>query len=266
MPVRRALEGTLPAQLAGSGVPIFAHTVNDYGTMARLLDVGLRGVYTDWLSPTDRDRSGPLPEWSVTTSGELPIGRRLAPFISWGMDGMETTCRLRSLGESDAVVRVSVRGSDGTILKSESVPVSRGSDLRLNPMAAVSGGGGHGWIEVEATEGLDAELKWTYGARSDGELTLTGIAVDRFETTGSGAGLGGLLVAIVNPTDVLQTYRLRRLISSRVVDDETIDVRPETQMVRVYRSWTDDEIVISLSGGPMVVQTLRWDHLARFMR
>ncbi len=73
-------------------------------------------------------------------------------------------------------------------------------------------------------------------------------------------------MAIVNPTDVLQTYRLRRSISSKVIDDEVIDVRPETQLVRLYRSWTEDEIAVSVGGGPMVVQTLRWDPLGRYLR
>jgi hypothetical protein len=34
----------------------------------------------------------------------------------------------------------------------------------------------------------------------------------------------------------------------------------------VYRSWTEEEIHLTVTGGPMVTQVLRWDPLVRYMR
>lgn len=266
MPARWTVRRSLLADLAESGVPIFAHTINDYTMVDRLHDAGLYGVYTDWLSPADRDLSGPLPEWSVTTSGEFPMNRWLVPFLSWGMDGMEVSMGLRSSGESEVDARVSVRGSGGNILALQTVLVSGRDFLVFDPTATVPSDRGHGWIEVEAGTELDAELRWSFRHRSRGTRPLAGVAVERFETHGPGLGVGGMLVAIVNPTQTAQTYRLFRSISERVIDDETIEVQPQTQLVRVYRSWTDSDISVSVSGGPMVVQTLRWDPLGQFMR
>ena len=75
-----------------------------------------------------------------------------------------------------------------------------------------------------------------------------------------------MLVAVVNPTDSIQTYRLLRLIDADTIDDEVIDLEPGHQLLRVYRSRTEEEIQLSVTGGPMVTQVLRWDPLGRFMR
>jgi len=75
MPLRRAIEGTLPAELAANGVRVFVHTVNDYPTRDWLRTQGVYGVYTDWLLPSDQEFLRPLAEWSVRTEGELPLDR-----------------------------------------------------------------------------------------------------------------------------------------------------------------------------------------------
>ena len=240
--------------------------MNDYQTVDRLRETGVYGVYTDWLSPADRDHSGPLPEWSESASGEIRIDRWIVPFLSWGMDSMEATMELRSSSEFAVDVQLSFRSPDGGVLASDTILVSGGETSRVDLGKAAAGNRGHGWVEVEASTELDAQVKWSFGDRSGGTRKVSGVAVERFEARGPGLGVGGMLVAIVNPTDVAQTYRLLRSISSKVIDDEAIEVGPGTQLVRVYRSWTEDEISVSVSGGPMVVQTLRWDPLGQFMR
>ena len=73
------------------------------------------------------------------------------------------------------------------------------------------------------------------------------------------------MVAVVNPTDSIQSYRLRRLIGSDVIDDDLVDLEPGHQLLRVYRSQTEKEIQLTVTGGLMVIQVLRWDPLGRFM-
>jgi hypothetical protein len=96
--------------------------------------------------------------------------------------------------------------------------------------------------------------------------TAERIARTRFETGGSGSGLGGLLIAVVNPTDSIQSYRLRRLIGADAIDDEVVSLKSGHQLLRIYRSWTEEEIQLTVTGGPMVTQVLRWDPLVRYMR
>jgi hypothetical protein len=36
--------------------------------------------------------------------------------------------------------------------------------------------------------------------------------------------------------------------------------------LRMYRSRTEEEIQLAVTGGPMVTQVVRWDPLGRFMR
>ena len=74
------------------------------------------------------------------------------------------------------------------------------------------------------------------------------------------------MIAVVNPTDSIQSYRLRRVIGTDVIDDDVVDVQPRHQLLRVYRSQTEETIHLTVSGGPMVAQVVRWDPLDRYMR
>jgi len=74
------------------------------------------------------------------------------------------------------------------------------------------------------------------------------------------------LVAIVNPTDLTQSYRLQRLIGASTIDDDAVDLEPGHQALRVYRSQIIEETRLTVTGGPMVTQVLRWDPMGRFVR
>jgi len=143
----------------------------------------------------------------------------------------------------------------------------RGDDeVRLNLEELTPNKSGQGWLLIDAADGIVVRPRWRYLKNSDGVWTAERVARTRFEAGGSGSGLGGLLVAVVNPTGSIQSYCLLRHIGADAIDDEVVDLEPGHQLLRVYRSRTEEEIQLSVTGGPMVTQVLRWDPLGRFMR
>jgi len=266
MPLRRAMEGTLPAELAAHGVRVYVHTVNDYPTVDRLRTQGVYGVYTDWLSLADEGFSSPLARWSVRTEGELPLDHLVVPFIPWEMAGLNTVVSFRNPGGFEETVRLHILDSGGRLLATDEFEIPGDDEKLLDLEGYVPNGSGQGWLRIEATDEIVVRPRWRFLDSSEGEWTSARIARTRFETGGSGSGLGGLLVAVVNPTDSIQSYRLQRLIGADAIDDEVVDLKPGHQLLRVYRSWTEEEIQLTVTGGPMVTQVLRWDPLVRFLR
>ena len=125
---------------------------------------------------------------------------------------------------------------------------------------------GQGWLLIDAADEIVVQPRWRYLESSDGVSTAEQMARTRSDTGGSGSGLGGLLVAVVNPTESIQSYRLCRFIGTDTIDDEFVDLEPGHQLLRVYRSRTEEEIHLTVTGGPMVKQVMRWDPSGRFMR
>jgi glycerophosphoryl diester phosphodiesterase len=266
MPVRRAMEGSLPSELAANGVRVFVHTVNDNATVDRLRTQGVYGVYSDWLSPHDERFSRPLTEWSVRTEGELPLDDLVVPFTPWKMAGLNTVVSFRNTGGLPGTVRLSLLDAGGRSIAVHEFEVRGDDEVRLNLEELTPIKSGQGWLLIDAADGIVVRLRWRYLENSDGVWTAERVARTRFEAGGSGSGLGGLLVAVVNPTDSIQSYRLRRVIGADMVDDEVVDMKPGHQLLRLYRSRTEEKIQLTVTGGPMVTQVLRWDPLARYMR
>jgi len=266
MSVRRAMEGTLPAELAANGVRVFVHTVNDYPTMEMLQTQGVYGVYTDWLSPDDEESSRPPAQWSVRTEGELPIDHLIVPFFPWEMAGLNTVVDFRNTSGFEETVRLNILDSGGRSLATDEFEIPGEDDKQLDLKRFVSSASGQGWLLIEATEDIVVRPRWRFLESSEGVWTSERIARTRFQTGGSGSGLGGLLVAVVNPTDSIQSYRLLRLIGADAIDDEVVDLKSGHQLLRVYRCRTEEEIQLTVTGGPMVTQVVRWDPLGRFMR
>ncbi len=266
MPIRHAMEGTLPAELAAHGVRVFVHTVNDYPTMKRLQTQGVYGVYTDWLSPADEGFSRPPATWSVRTEGELPLDRLVVPFFPWKMAGLNTVVSFRNTSGFEKTVRLHIMGSGGRSLATDEFEIPGDDEKRLDLERYVPNGSGQGWLLIDAADKIVVRPRWRFLDSSEGVWTAERVARTRFETGGSGSGLGGLLVAVVNPTDLIQSYRLQRLIGADAIDDDVVDVKPGHQLLRVYRSRTEEEIQITVTGGPMVAQVVRWDPLDRYMR
>jgi len=266
MPLRRAINGALPSELAANGVRVFVHTVNDYPTMNRLRAHGVYGAYTDWLSPADEEFSRPLAEWSVRTEGGLPIDHLVVPFIPWEMADLDTVVGFRNTKGVEETVRLHILDPGGRSLVVHELEILGDDEKLLDLEGYVPNGSGQGWLRIEATDTIVVHPRWRFLDSSEGVWTSERIARTRFETRGSGIGVGGLLVAVVNPTDSIQSYRLQRFIGADAIDDEDVDLKPGHQLLRVYRSWTEEEIHLMVTGGPMVAQVLRWDPLGRFMR
>jgi hypothetical protein len=91
------------------------------------------------------------------------------------------------------------------------------------------------------------------------EMSVRRHSFERYRTGGSGRGLAGIAVAIVNPTEATHGYRLQRRIGDGLIDDEVFELEARHQLVRVYRSATDEWIEVRVSGGPMVATAIRWD-------
>jgi len=266
MPIRHAMEGILPAELAENGVRVFVHTVNDYPTMNRLRTHGVYGVYTDWLSPADEEFSRPLAEWSVRTEGGLPLDHLVVPFIPWEMADLDTVVSFRNTSGIEEIVRMHILDPGGRSLATDELEIPGDDVKQLDFKGFVSNRSGQGWLLIEAADEIVVRSRWRFLDSSEGVWTSERIARTRFETSGSGSGVGGLLVAVVNPTDSIQSYRLQRFIGADVIDDEVVDLKPRHQLLRVYRNWTEKEIHLTVTGGPMVTQVLRWDPLVRYMR
>jgi glycerophosphoryl diester phosphodiesterase len=266
MPVRRAMEGSLPSELAANGVRVFVHTVNDYPTANKLQTEGMYGVYTDWLSPDDERFSRPLAEWSVRTEGELSLDHLVVPFFPWKMAGLDTVVDFRNTSDFEETVHLNILDSGGRSLATDEFEISGDDVKQLDFKEFAPNRSGQGWLLIEAAEEVVVRPRWRFLGGLEGVWASERIARTRFETGGTGSGLGGMLVAVVNPTDSIQSYRLRRLIGTDAVDDDVVDLEPGHQLLRVYRSRTEEEIQLSVTGGPMVTQVLRWDPLGRFMR
>jgi hypothetical protein len=266
MPVRRAMEGALPAELAANGVRVFVHTVNDHPTMEMLQTQGVYGVYTDWLSPADEGFSHPLAEWSVRTEGELLLDHLVVPFFPWEMAGLDTIVEFRNTSGFEETVRLHILDSGGRSLTTDEIEIPGDDEKLLDLEGFVSNGSGQGWLLIEADDEIVVRPRWRFLDSSEGVWTSERIARTRFQTGGSGSGLGGLLVVVVNPTDSIQSYRLLRLIGADAIDDEVVDLESGHQLLRVYRSRTEEGIQLAVTGGPMVTQVVRWDPLGRFMR
>lgn len=266
MPARRAMEGALPAELAAGGVRVFAHTVNDHLTVNALQSKGVYGVYTDWLSPIDEVYSHPLAEWWVRTEGEVPLETLVVPFLPWEMVGMETVVVFQNTGGVQESVRLDILDSGGRSIKTHEFEIPGGEEKHLALEEFVSHRTGHGWLLVETAEGIVVRPRWHFLGDVEGVWASERVARTRFETGGSGSGLGGLLVAIVNPTDSSQSYRLQRFIGADAFDDDAVDLEPGHQALRVYRSQTAEDVRLTVTGGPVVTQVLRWDPMGRFMR
>jgi len=266
MPVRRAMEGTLPAELTANGARVFVHTVNDYPTANRLRTEGVYGVYTDWLSPDDERFSCPLAEWPVRTEGMLSLDHLVVPFFPWEMAGLDSVVDFRNTSSFEETVRLHIMDSAGRSLATNELEIPGDDVKQLDFKEFEPNRSGQGWLLVEVPEEIMVRPRWRFLGSLEGVWASERIARTRFETGGSGSGIGGLLVAVVNPTDLIQSYRLRRLIGTDAIDDEVVDLEPGHQLLRVYRSRTEEEIQLSVTGGPMVTQVLRWDPLGRFMR
>jgi len=266
MPARRAMDGTLPAELAAIGVRVFAHTVNDHPTADSLQSKGVYGVYTDWLTPSDELNSHPLADWWIRTDGEVPMESLVVPFLPWEMAGMETVIDFQNTGEIEESVRVDIMDTGGRSIATSELEVHGGDTIQLALDEFISHRTGHGWLLVKTVDGVVVRPHWHYRGDVGGLWTSQRTARTGFETGGTGSGLGGMLVAIVNPTDLTQTYRLQRFIGATMIDDDSVDLEPGHQAIRVYRSQTVEETRLTVTGGPMVTQVLRWDPMGRFMR
>jgi glycerophosphoryl diester phosphodiesterase len=266
IPARRTMEGTLSAGLAKNGVRVYAHTVNDHPTVNALQSKGVYGVYTDWLTPGDEQNSRPLAEWWVKSEGEIALEELVVPFLPWEMAGLNTTIDLHNTGGTLEMVRLNVLDSGGRSIATNEFQILGNGTQRVNLEELVSPRMGHGWLQIEAADEITVRPRWYFLGGVEGVWASERVAGSRFETGGSGSGLGGVLVAVVNPTDSSQSYQLRRHIGGDLIDDDGVDLEPGHQLLRIYRSQTDEDLRLLLTGGPMVTQVLRWDPLGRFMR
>jgi glycerophosphoryl diester phosphodiesterase len=266
IPARRAMEGTLPKELAANGVRVYSHTVNDYPTVNALQSKGVYGVYTDWLTPGDDQNSRPLAEWWVKSEGEVALEGLVVPFLPWEMAGLKTTIDLHNTGGTLETVRLNVLDSSGRSIATDEFEILGNDTHQVILEKLVSPRKGHGWLRIEAADKITVRPRWYFLGGLEGAWASERVAIGRFETGGSGFGLGGVLVAVVNPTDSIQSYHLRRLIGGNLIDDDGVDLEPGHQLLRVYRSQTNEELRLTVTGGPMVTQVLRWDPMGRFMR
>jgi len=265
MPVGRAADSDLAGQLEAQGVVVYAHTVNDHSLAVTLREKGVFGVYSDWFTVDDENASRPLPRWTSSVKGESELDHRIVPFLPFRMEGLDTIIKVRGSSIGDSAARLDFRNSRGTVLFSKDVP-SSGGEIRVADLSSLPAGREtSGWLEVFAGESVVVDLDWNFRGTSGGHWTVAGSSVTEFDIAGPGSGVRGVLLAVVNPDDVSHEYRLIRRIGVDVIDDEFVELPPKTRVLRIYRSRTDENISVSIRGGPMVAGVVRWDPMSRFV-
>jgi hypothetical protein len=265
MEIQRALSTDLPARLAAANVAVFVHTVNDHRTFQELRDRGVVGIYTDWLSPTDTRMPTRPGLWTVETSGVEPMGSRAIAFVPSKMDGLAISLVFSNGGTAPEPIRVTVMDASGNALGSAEVELQAGEERRLNAVDIFPPSVDHGWLRVEAADDVQATSRWVFRDNPETLRAVESISCSEFVARGPGTGTSGLLVALVNPTNSMQAYVLRRRIGDGLVDEDIVELNPDHQLIRVYRSGTDEDIELQVTGGQMVPFTLRWDPLVRFI-
>jgi glycerophosphoryl diester phosphodiesterase len=265
MPIRRALEGDLPTRLVDIDVLVFAHPVNDFPTMIELQERGVAGVYTDWLSPGDAEAKARLEPWSVETRGLIPIDGRVVSFVPAKMAGLAISLVFRNEGADPEPVLVELVSPNGEVLRAAEIVLDHGAENVLSAVELFQPTVDHGWIRATTAPGVLAESRWAYHENPAITRVMEPATCSTFIARGTGAGVSGLLLALVNPTQSTHSYVLRRRIGLDLVDDESVELAPGHQLIRVYRSSTDEDIELRAEGGPMIPLILRWDPLVRFI-
>ena len=262
MPGRRAAFGELATKLDAAGVPVFVHTVNDRVTFDRLRAVGVHGVYTDWMSPSDRRWIPETSPWPEAIAGSAQLPHPILPFVPWGIEDLALALELRNPNRVLRQPRLRVIGGDGAGGAVEEMLVEPGAVSRLD-LAGLGPPAGFGWVEVDGAEGVELSASHRLANGEERQLPIRARSCTGFSATGPGTGVDGLLLAVVNPTAQRASYRLQRRIGGELIDDETVDVESRHQVIRVYRSRTMQMIEVTAEGGPMVAATLRWDPFIR---
>jgi hypothetical protein len=223
-------------------------------------------VYTDWLSPRDErrpPREGPLPDWELVTSGHTELVGPAAAFLPPAGVGFTTRFDIANEAEYPVWLRFEVVNALGLSTETHErvIAASNSEAFDLGEVAARA----QGWIRYTAPAELHVEPRWIYRGR-DIEWAFVSSAHDQMLTSGTGAGLGGHMLALVNPSDETQLYHIERTIGGELVHDEIVELEPSQQVVRVFGCRTDEIIEVRATGGPMVTQTLRWDRHLSTMR
>jgi glycerophosphoryl diester phosphodiesterase len=262
MPGRRAAAGELAARLAAAGLPVYAHTVNDRVTFERLRAVGVHGVYTDWMSPADASLVPDTAPWPEAAQLCEALEAPVLPFVPWGVEGLAIALDLRNPLNFVARPGLRVIGGDGKQTAVDEMLIEPESTYRAD-LSRLRPDSGWGWVVIDRAAGLELSA---FHRLKDGEkrrLPLRARSCTRFSAAGPGTGVDGLLLAVVNPTAEPVSYRLQRRIGGDLIDDETVDVDGRHQVIRVYRSRTDQMIEVAAEGAPMAAATLRWDPFIR---
>ncbi len=259
MPPGRARSGDLAARLASSGTPVYVHTINDRLTMEALRRVGVFGIYTDWLAPSDAQKEPDTSAWLEQTDGLRALDHRAVAFVPWAMDGLQQFLDINNPESNETSTALSAIDSSGQLVAVEEIVVAAGENRVFDLTAFATGGSGQGWLRIDGGENAVIEMRRRFREGAEQKISINRHSYGRLLTRGSGLGVSGLLLAVVNPTQSTQTYVLRRRIGNELIDDETAEVEPEHQLLRVYRSSTDHEIELTVTGGPMVAHTLKWD-------
>jgi glycerophosphoryl diester phosphodiesterase len=263
MPLARAMSTDLAARIAASGTAVFAHTVNDRLTMESLRLVGVSGVYTDWLSPSDALIEPDAIPWDREVDQVEKLDQAFVSFVPWAMDHLQLVLALTNSGDRSESVRVAACDAAGQTLAAIEVELAAGETQPIDLREFAGFGQGQGWLRIDGGSAIEPQLQRQYRDLAPQLVPVDRRSYRRMSTRGSGHGLSGLLLAVVNPTGSSQTYELQRRIGDEIVDAEIKEVEPGRQLIRIYRSSTDEPIEITVTGGPMVADTLRWDAMIR---
>ncbi len=181
------------------------------------------------------------------------------------MAGLAISLVFRNEGADPEPVLVELVSPNGEVLRAAEVVLESGAERRLECGRPFQPTVDHGWIRATTAPGVLAESRWAYHENPAITRVMEPATCSTFIARGTGAGVSGLLLALVNPTQSTHSYVLRRRIGLDLVDDESVELAPGHQLIRVYRSSTDEDIELRAEGGPMIPLILRWDPLVRFI-
>lgn len=266
MPPGRARTANLPDRLASAGEYVFVHTVNDYFSFDQLKTLGVYGVYTDWMSPADENAPSDLADWDSATEGGLPLEHRLIPYVPAPFEDLRIQLSVTNPTSMPQAFRLRAYDSRGREAGDTSLRLHAGESRLLDLHRVLPRSAYEGWLRIEAEDAVEVESMWVYRDQPGPALVVAATAESLLVTRGPGTGMGGHLLAIVNPSAESQTYRVSRRIGNDLIDEEAFELLPSHQLIRVFPSRTEEVIEVLVEGGPMLAQTIRWDPFLRTMR
>lgn len=274
MPMKRAA-GPLPHALDALDVFSYAHTTSDYLAAAELFRNGIDGIYTDYLAPKDDalafDEAIALP-WSVSVTDEVPLNGSAVTFLPMAQ-GLRARLVAENPGETVAIVSGVARDAGGAELGRADWTVAAGAleELPLDSFDAAAAA--TLWLRPG---GCSLSMTWELPGRPSVDILVAESSWKTHSFVGLTDGQIAHAVLLVNPDNFKRTYRCVQtwrppgaraaLGQGTIIRSVWLRVPPNGMVRSVLELPGPGAVELRVSGGPVVVQPLRWSSTFSVLR